>query len=437
MGGSEPLRLVGVELVVPPHDDLRAERAEQVREVVRERVVVVDQEDHGAASCSDSASSIAASSARSLARHSSCSAAGSESATMPPPACRCATPSRSHERADRDARVELARLRQEVADRARVDAAPVLLELRDDLHRAHLRRARDGAGREGRAQQLERRDPVAQLPDDLRDEMRHVRVALGLHEALDPHRPRHADAGEVVAPEVDEHRVLGAVLLRREQGRRVAFAGRDRPGDRVQLGAAAGALDDRLRRAAHERDVAELQEEEVRRRVDAPQRPVELDGRRRGRAGRALRDHDLEDVALADVLLRALDAAEVLVARRLALERPARRRAAGQRRRRAGRARLRRRAAARRRRARGRSGAGRRGRGRGSPARPARPPAAARSARSRRPRRSRGSRRPARRASPPPRRRRAATRRRRSCSARAARARPTRAGTSRRRSHAA
>src|SRR5438445_13847851 len=96
MGGGEPLRLVGVELVIPPHDDVRAERAEEVREVVRERVVVVDQQDHGAASCSDSASSIAASSAPSLARHSSCSAAGSESATMPPPACRCATPSRSH-----------------------------------------------------------------------------------------------------------------------------------------------------------------------------------------------------------------------------------------------------------------------------------------------------------------------------------------------------
>src|SRR5207302_6561408 len=87
---------VRVELVVPPYDDVRAECAEEMREVPREAVVVVDQEDHGAASCSDSASSMAISSARSFARHSSCSAAGSESATMPPPACRCATPLRSH-----------------------------------------------------------------------------------------------------------------------------------------------------------------------------------------------------------------------------------------------------------------------------------------------------------------------------------------------------
>src|SRR5439155_12685901 len=139
-----------------------------------------------------------------------------------------------------------------------------------------------------------------------------------------------AGVREVVATEVDEHRVLRAVLFRREQGRRVAFPGGDRPGDRVQLGPPAGALDHSLWRAPHERDVPELEEKEVGRRVDAPQRAVKLDGGRRGRAGRALRDHDLEDVALADVLLRALDAAEVLVARRLSLEGPAWRRAAGQ-----------------------------------------------------------------------------------------------------------
>ncbi len=72
-----------------------------------------------------------------------------------------------------------------------------------------------------------------------------------------------------------------------------------------------------------EREVAELEEEEVRRRVDAPQRAVELDRRGGCRPLGALRDDDLEDVALADVLLRPLDAADVLLARRLAHERPA------------------------------------------------------------------------------------------------------------------
>jgi hypothetical protein len=47
--------------------------------------------------------------------------------------------------ADRDAEVEVAREIQ-IADRAGVDAAPTVLELRDDLHRPHLRRARHGPG---------------------------------------------------------------------------------------------------------------------------------------------------------------------------------------------------------------------------------------------------------------------------------------------------
>src|SRR5439155_24621783 len=89
MRRRELRRFVRVDRVVPPDDDLRAELAEQVREVVGERVVVVDEENHPRAS----ASSIAVSSAASLRRHSSCSAPGSESATIPAPACRSATPS--------------------------------------------------------------------------------------------------------------------------------------------------------------------------------------------------------------------------------------------------------------------------------------------------------------------------------------------------------
>ena len=83
----ELLRRAGVDLVVADDGHLGAELLEEVREVVRERVVVVDQEDHA-----PSASSSAASSAASLRRHSSCSAAGSESATMPAPACSRASP---------------------------------------------------------------------------------------------------------------------------------------------------------------------------------------------------------------------------------------------------------------------------------------------------------------------------------------------------------
>src|SRR3954451_4695141 len=85
----EALGLVGADRVVAMDDNLAAELAEHVHEVISERVVVVDEKDHSRAS----ASSIASSSAASLRRHSLCSAAGSESATIPAPACRRATPS--------------------------------------------------------------------------------------------------------------------------------------------------------------------------------------------------------------------------------------------------------------------------------------------------------------------------------------------------------
>src|SRR5256886_3171120 len=77
------------------HRDLRAERAECLRKVVRERVVVIDQQHPGGhrAGSAPSTSSIARKSARALARVSRSSAAGSESATIPAPAWMRHTPS--------------------------------------------------------------------------------------------------------------------------------------------------------------------------------------------------------------------------------------------------------------------------------------------------------------------------------------------------------
>ena len=126
----------------------------------------------------------------------------------------------------------------------------------------------------------------------------------GLEEALDLHRARHADAREVVAAEVDEHHVLGAVLLGREQPLGVAFAaGAVEPAIGLRLARAALGLHERLRRRADERDPVELEQEEIRRRIDPAQRPIDgerLDARC---ALGALREDDLERVAAADVLL--------------------------------------------------------------------------------------------------------------------------------------
>ena len=154
---------------------------------------------------------------------------------------------------------------------------------------------------------------------------------------------------------------------------------------------------------------SELEQEEVRRRVDAPQRAVERERRDAG-VGRSARcESTIWNASPARMCsFAALDAALVArpgrgsgasgrACRRLA------RRAARAAPRAAPRPRRRRRAAPRRRRARGRSARARRRRRSGSPGSPARRPGAARSARAARRGRSRGSRRPARRAPRPPR----------------------------------
>ena len=76
--------------------------------------------------------------------------------------------------------------------------------------------------------------------------MVHMSVRLGHHELLDAHRPRRAHAPEVIALEVDQHDVLGALLgMRDESGGLCAVffrlpAARPSPcdGSRLDLGTA-------------------------------------------------------------------------------------------------------------------------------------------------------------------------------------------------------
>ena len=95
-----------------------------------------------------------------------------------------------------------------------------------------------------------------------------------------------ADAADVVAPEVDQHHVLGALLLVALQllGQpQVLFLGpaaRPRAGDRVRLDRASLDAHQHLRRRADDRHAAHADEIHVGRRVDVPQRAV--DGERIG-----------------------------------------------------------------------------------------------------------------------------------------------------------
>src|SRR5690606_36130254 len=93
-------RLPRRDCVIAYDIDLSTQFHQVMDQVEGEAVVVVDDEDHGAAYCPNpgsaamrAASRAAASSAAALASHSRCSSAGSLSATMPAPAWTCITPS--------------------------------------------------------------------------------------------------------------------------------------------------------------------------------------------------------------------------------------------------------------------------------------------------------------------------------------------------------
>ena len=282
MRRGEPLGLVARDRVVAPHDHLRAQLAEQVREVVRERVVVVDQQDHPPRLRQvdrrlerrqlAQALLVLGAPGRCRRRSPRPPAAARRRRAGRPCGSRCtrpaARPAASRGRRPRTARGGSPRAREMICI-ARTFGAP------ETVPAGNVARSRSNG-----------ETPSAQLAGHLRDEVRDVREALRLEEALDLHRPGPADAREVVAAEVDEHHVLGPVLLGGEQPLGVAVARARRAGDRVHRRARPSALDERLRRRADERDAVELEQEEVRRRVDAAQRAVERERRRRRSAAR-------------------------------------------------------------------------------------------------------------------------------------------------------
>ena len=235
--------------------------------------------------------------------------------------------------------------------------------------------------------------------------------------------------------EIDQHHVLRPVLLRPHKTLHVPETGTGSAGDRVEGGATALCLDQRLRRGADERDAVELEQEQVGRRVDAPERPVERERGCRGRSLGALREHDLKSVAGADMLLHPHDGALVVVPRRQDAAsrrsgRPSRRSARAARPRAGSPPRPARRTAPPPAPARGRTGRASRRRRSGSRAVLARARAAAPPARAARCGHSRGSRRPAGWMLRPPRDRRGASRSPRRSGARDDHSRPTPAGSS-------
>ena len=148
-----------------------------------------------------------------------------------------------------------------------------------------------------------------QSPFDDGDQMHDVRVALERHVGRDAHAAVLGDAPHVVATEIDEHHVLGALLfvalqlLGETQILFLVAAARTRARDRVRLDATPLDSHQHFRRRPDDRPAADAQEVHVGRRIHVPKRTI--DGERVGsdRRFESLRQHDLIDVAGRDVLL--------------------------------------------------------------------------------------------------------------------------------------
>ena len=122
--------------------------------------------------------------------------------------------------------------------------------------------------------------------------MLHVRVALDGEQIRDPYAPELRHAPDVVASQIDEHQVLGPLLLVRQQGAAERLVLFRRPAARP--GARDGAHRhlpllhpyQHLGRAPDQREVVEREIEEVGRRVQRPQ--VAIQQERVDRARRVL-----------------------------------------------------------------------------------------------------------------------------------------------------
>ena len=185
------------------------------------------------------------------------------------------------ERTDGDGQIHVAGV-GEVAHRAAVDAAGTVLQLVDQLHRADFRRAAESAGGEGRAEQVKGVVALGKQRMDVAHQVHHVGIALDVHEVLDVDAAGHGRAAQVVAAQVHQHEVFGALLRLGEEfigvgtvlGRRGTAAART--GDGANGATPLLQTHQRLGRGTDEHEVTVAEEEGVGRGVHRAKGAVEL-----------------------------------------------------------------------------------------------------------------------------------------------------------------
>jgi hypothetical protein len=173
------------------------------------------------------------------------------------------------------------------------------------------------------------RHAVLQQALDVADDVHHVAVALDREGLGDLDRAGLGDAADVVARQVDQHHMLGALLGVVDQfglDRLVALrrgAARPRAGQRADrdLLAHVGPLlaHQDLRAGAHHMEIAEVVVVHVRAGIERAQRPVQRQRRLGVALADALADLHLHEVAGLDQPLGALDGSQVVGLGELAL----------------------------------------------------------------------------------------------------------------------
>src|SRR6266849_7029001 len=223
-----------------------------------------------------------------------------------------------HHGAQRDAGVQITSKIQ-VQHASGIDAAAGTLQLFDNFHGAHFGRTGDGAGREAGHERVKAIHIFAQATAQAGNDVHDVGKTLDDHELLDFDGAVVADTAEIVAAEIDEHDVLGALFFAGKQFFFEAlvfgfvFAARLGAGNGAIKNVAALYFDEHFRRAAHDGDIVHLQVEEIGRRIQGAQLAVDFERLGFGLGGKALAEHNLENVAGANVLLGFADHGHIFV----------------------------------------------------------------------------------------------------------------------------
>ena len=200
-------------------------------------------------------------------------------------------------------------IQSDPADAPRIGTAAAAFHRADDFHGPQLGRAADRTRGEGGGQHIHRIQPVGKTRRHAAGQVHDMGETLHVHIAFHAHAagPRHAP--QIVAPQIDQHHMLGLFL-----GVGAQFGGQPRvfqiiapatTGSRNgrQLKGSGSAAHHDFRRGTKKRHAGQSHVKHVGRRIDAPQTAIERKGIALVLRGKTHRRHNLNGFALSQQFL--------------------------------------------------------------------------------------------------------------------------------------